>query len=384
VLEGLDGEPNHSEVLATVFWAYDKAQTLGQLRWIDDIAEFQRHRELIRENLTEKIQRSAPHSLIISGEELSRFDEDEAHILVEFLRAHYDEIKIIAYVREPQSWMASSAQQRTRWSGGVLEEIFDHPPLPTYQIRFNPYIAAVGRENFILRRFFDKGVSFDVVADFAGVIGVDPALLPLQLSGEGNVALSDRGAIILSAVNRYAPPFLEYRHNPFRAFRIVEAAQMPGHIFVLPRETVFLVAELLEEERNWINEYFGYQAYKRPTLPTVSREDWFGPDREALEEHAKLLNETFRQAQNEIALRSLWRAGELRDTNLNRAHDYLSRALLLCTDRWTMHYIAREILTEDHPKKFVAFAKQRLMRRIEDPRPTDPPLLMGNPFDRRK
>jgi hypothetical protein len=383
-LEGLDGKPNHSEVLATAFWAPDKAYRLGHLRWIDDPAEFQHHRQLILDKLTEEIQIqcSAPHNLVISGEELSWFDEDEARRLVTFLQVYYNEIRVVAYVREPQSWMTSFAQQRTRWSGGILEEMFACPPLPAYRKRFEPYIRAVGKENFTMRPFFTKSRNFDVVADFAGVIGVDAALLPSRLQEKGNFASSDRSAIILSAVNKYAPPFFESRHNPCRAFRVVKDAKMPGGPFVLPRETILSVADLLEEERHWINGYLGYQACNRPNLPTVSRENWFGPDWEALEEHAKLLNDTFRQAQNEIALRSLWKAHELRETNLNVARDCLSRALLLSTDRWTMHYIALESVTTRHPKQMVAFAKQRLMRRIEDPRPTDPPLLMGNPFDR--
>jgi hypothetical protein len=378
----LSGDPNHSMLLATVFWDEGSAYKLGYPGWIDDPNEFLRHRQKLYSLLIEEVDRSTCDALILSGEELSRFNEAEAERLVEFLRARYDAVKVIAYVREPLSWSVSSSQQRTKWSGKTLEQIFDSLVLPNYARRFNPYIRLVGESDFDLRIYSGKSSEFDVIVDFARAVGIDPGLLNSPNENDLNIALTHPSAVMLSAINEYSPPYVQNRHNPCRAFRVVKDARLPGRAFTLPRETVVSALDDLERERAWTKAYFGREIFPDIVVPEQSRSNWFDKDRAALEDHGRLLNEAFRASQNEVALKHLWKAQESRKIDPTACQSQLSRALLLSTDRWTMHHVATMMLETEHPERRKALAKQKLMRQIEAPEPADPPLIVENPFNR--
>ena len=66
----------------------------------------------------------------------------------------------------------------------------------------------------------------------------------------------------------------------------------------------------------------------------------------------------------------------------SRAPQLLEHAWKLTTDRRTMGQIAEEALQQSISEREKVFAKLRLMRRIEAPEAGDPPLVIGNPFDR--
>ncbi|MFY0312396.1 hypothetical protein ACFMBG_21160 [Leisingera sp. D0M16] len=378
----LDGDRNHSEMLAMSFWAEQDALKLGQLRWIDDEDEFFRHRASLREALSEQISRSVSRNLIISAEELSDFREPEVQSFITFLQQRFDRIRVIAYAREPQSWMTSAAQQGVKWSGDRLDERFQAPRLPEYQRRFEPFMTAVGQENFDLRPYFPGEKEFDVVADFARAIGIGEKIGANSAESRVNSAVSHRTAIIFSAVNAAMPPFVENRHNPCRSFNVVRDGRLPGRKFALPSETVLNTADILQDERGWLNETMGRAVFTAPAVPEIPLDSWYGGEREELEAFAAVFSAHCRQAQNDEALKAYLKSKKHREANPGLARALLSNAWMLATDQWTLHLIATEAVETEHPDRHRFFAKQRIMRRIENAQPGDPPLAVGNPFHR--
>lgn len=376
----LEGDRNHSERLSLAFWAEADAINLGKYKWIDDQAAFLRYRASLRDGLAEEFMKSAPCDLIISGEGLSDFKDHEVQDFLKFLTASFDIIKIIAYAREPQSWMNSAAQQGAKWSGDLLDRTFTMPRVPEYRRRFQKFIDAVGRENFHLRVFAPDQPAFDVVSDFAKVIGVG-ALFPMSGDARMNSAVSHRTAVMFSAVNADTPPFVDYRANPCRAFNFARDGRLPGRKFELPRETVLAAAAQLEDENEWLGGMFGGRAFEAPDLPVLGLDDWYGDERAELERFGLAFAELCRKAQNESALRSLWQAQKHRKTDAALADRLLTDACMLATDRWTLHLIATEAVNCGHPGKNRFFAKQRLMRQIEEPG-AGTALYTGNPFHR--
>ncbi len=377
----LDGDRNHSERLAMAFWTEADAVNLGKYRWIDDRSAFLKFRADLRADLAHEFAQSAPHDLIISAEEVSDFRAVEVDGMLAFLRSHYDEVKIIAYAREPQSWMNSAAQQGAKWSGDILDTAFTSPRVPEYRRRFQKFVDAVGRENFKLRVFCPEHPGFDVVADFAKVLGIS-ALFPMTGKPRMNSAVSHRTAVMFSAVNNRLPPFVDYRANPCRAFNFASESSLPGRKFELPRESILASADRIDEEHDWLNDMFGCRVFDRADLPAMGLRDWFGDERAELERFGLAFSELCRKAQNESALRSLWQAQKHRRGNHELADRLLTDACMLATDRWTLHLIATEAVEHDHPSKRRFFAKQRLMRQIEEPEAGAPTLYTGNPFQR--
>ncbi|MGB3277878.1 MAG: hypothetical protein WBA92_01660 [Pseudorhodobacter sp.] len=378
----LEGDRNHSEMLCLIFWSLPDAKKLGNLRWYDDEAEFLRHREELRNDLSEEIDRTAPFDLIISAEELSGFREHEVQDFVAFLQARFDRLRVIAYAREPQSWMTSASQQNIKFSGDTLDAIFQRPRLPNYQRRFKSFIHAVGRENFDLRIFDVANEQFNVVSDFAKAIGIDDKFESLLDAGRENLSISHHSAILLSVANAEMPPFIGYRYNPFRASGFVDECRIPGPKFTLPRETVLAVSDTLQEERDWLNEMFSKSAFVKPALPETSLDTWYGSEKENLERFAIIFLNNCRRAQNERALAAFLRSMKSRNTDPELARKELASAWSLSTDRWSMHIIATEAVEVSHPDRKRIFAKQRIMNRFEAPKANDPPLAIGNPFDR--
>ena len=376
----LDGGRNHSERLAVAFWDAEDARRLGKFRWIDDPAEFSAYRARVREELHDELERHSSHHLIISGEELCAFSPGEAARFLDFLRPIFEDIRIIAYARDPQDWITSAAQQGTKWSGDLLETAFAAPRLPMYQNRFQPYREAVGDGSFDLRVFRAPASGFDVVTDFAQAVGLKDA----ELSGAAheNRAVSHRTTMVYSALNAWQPPFVDWHHNPFRAFRLIEDARLPGRAFTLPRETVEAALPALRQEVDWVQSVARTVKFEATKLPEIGYDDWFGGETDQIISFAETLARNCGQAQNELALKSFLRAKACRRSDPGLAARLLSDAALLATDRWTLHLIAQEAVEIEHPDRKKFFAKQRLMRRLEDPEPADPEVGVGNPFDR--
>lgn len=369
----LSGDRNHSEALALAFWNRDDAQRLAGLRWHDGVAAAA-HCEAVLENLTAEIDGTEKH-LILSAEGLANFKAEEVSRFHRFLNDRFDKLRVIAYLRDPFDWVHSAAQQATKWSGDCLDDLFDHPRLPLYTERLDPWLRIFGRENTDLRPFRKN----DIVGDFAQAVGL--ALPQAPASSRLNAGVSCQAAALFSHCNILAPPFVEARHNPLRAFDIIKSGRLPGRPFALPRETIETHRDALNAERDWALQYLSSDAFSAPQLPDIERADWYMGTRNALEDFAANYLQKSRATQNERALRMFLKAQKQR-ADPAQAIPLLDQACLLSTDRWTMDLIAQEALEQPRESCEAFFQKQRLMRRIEAPEPNDPPLLIGNPFDR--
>lgn len=368
----LNGDRNHGERLSLAFWDKPDALSLAGLRWKDGDAA-KSYRTDIQAALAQEID-TTPHHVIFSAEDLSSFRPSEVERMRLFLEKRFDHFKIIGYLREPLSWATSAAQQATKWSGDLLDDLFDAPRLPEFERRLGPWLASFGKACIDLRAYGAR----DIVADISIALGLDS---PLPPTSRLNESVSDQTAILLSHANRLVPPFVERRHNPFRSFDLTRALRLPGRAFTLPFETVDACFDLLNAERDWANAALGRTEFRTPDMPMISRDIWFGQDRAGLEDLAATFAEKARAAQNEHALKMTLKAQRNRDTP-GVALTLLDQAWLLTTDRWTMDLIARGAVEQRVEDLEKYFAKGRLMRRIEAPEPGELPLQYGNPFDR--
>ena len=243
-------------------------------------------------------------------------------------------------------------------------------------------MELAGPGHFDLRPFYSGVREFDVVADFSRAAGIGESIAPMPGESRMNSAVSHRTAIVFSAINAAMPPFLEYRHNPCRSFNIARDGRLPGRIFTLPAETVLDSAPVLDGERGWLHEVMGRTVFSRPEVPEIPLARWYGGERGELEHFAAVFAEQCGKAQNEEALKAYLKAQKYRSGEPELARQLLRNAWMLATDQWTLHLIATEAVETGHPERHRFFAKQRLMRRIADPQPGDPPLAAGNPFHR--
>lgn len=159
--------------------------------------------ERMRAELSKAIRDSDKRDIILSSESLSMIEKPGIVELHGFLKQHFDEIRVLAYVRPPIGFMTSFFQQRVKAGHGVFDF---KPTLPCYRKRFRKFDTVFGRKNVILRKFdpssFPGGC---IVADFCGLVGIDPPA-PGEVK-RVNESLSREACGILYAYHKFGPGY---------------------------------------------------------------------------------------------------------------------------------------------------------------------------------
>ena len=133
-----------------------------------------RHR-LLGQTLERRRSGRALRPLLISGEGMS-YDHKRAEkgliAMAEYLREHSGEdVRVIAYVRPPRSFMSSWFQQMCK-RGSYRDMATPGVYWPRYRVRFEKLDTVFGRDNVTLKPFQrDRLEGGDVVLDFAREIG---------------------------------------------------------------------------------------------------------------------------------------------------------------------------------------------------------------------
>ncbi|SEO29391.1 hypothetical protein SAMN04489859_10618 [Paracoccus alcaliphilus] len=141
-------------------------------------------------------------SIIFSGEIIvDRLDAEEFGKLVAKLRAHFQRVVAIAYLRPLASLASSQFQQRLKT--GQRRFVI---PAPDYRKRFEKVLAEFASGDIIWRRFDRVDLhNGDIVADFAHVLGTE---VPPRAEISKNESMSAEALGALYAFNRFTAPAL--------------------------------------------------------------------------------------------------------------------------------------------------------------------------------
>lgn len=132
--------------------------------------------ETARQKLITSIEASQAELDIISGEGLLGFKKPELQSLKDFVSPYYDEIKVVAYIRAPHSYLQSAFQQKLKYFDPTLQKSTEsHEPdlkildsvLLSYKSKLKSLDEVFGSENVQYWKFepkvFPKG---NIVLDF--------------------------------------------------------------------------------------------------------------------------------------------------------------------------------------------------------------------------
>ncbi len=111
-------------------------------------------------------------TFLITGEDISNPAlRHGVEPLQSMLREHFDEVRVLAYVRGPRSFATSAFQQRLK--GGGLRDLRVERLWPHYRKRIADFDRVFGKENVEIREFHQSHLKDgDIVADFAEALGV--------------------------------------------------------------------------------------------------------------------------------------------------------------------------------------------------------------------
>lgn len=125
---------------------------------------------------------------LVSAEDISAPDFDHAAVarMAEFFGRFGAETHVHAYARAPASFMQSAFQQRVKQEKPGAVDLDAANLWPRYRARFEPLDDVFGPDRVHLRAFdpdaFEGG---DVVADFAGWLGLGPVTAPRGRANDG-------------------------------------------------------------------------------------------------------------------------------------------------------------------------------------------------------
>ena len=200
--------------------------------------------------------------------------------LAAFLRPTIDQIKIVAYVREPISWATSRAQQNVKKQTTTLAELYDPTAVAASQSLFVPnyrhlerYLSVFGLENVIVRAL-DRStlVGGDLLRDFCTVIGRPEAADGL-VSRRSNPALSAEAVLLMDAYNQLmVERGAAEKKKPTTMKRYLE--DLPGTPFALPRALLEEVAKATASDLAWLEETFGIVLKLSPLPENDQRPAW--------------------------------------------------------------------------------------------------------------
>jgi hypothetical protein len=136
-------------------------------------------RETARDKLQAELNSDEP-VLVLSGEAVVDLKASEVAAMRDHFHAYTDDIRCLAYIREPVGFASSAFQQRVK--GGQKQ--FDISA-PRYRDRFEKFIHVFGADQVTLIPFdlpaFRNGC---IITDFCDRVGIDATSVPKPYSNE--------------------------------------------------------------------------------------------------------------------------------------------------------------------------------------------------------
>ena len=178
--------PNHSELFVLLFHEAVTRERYHIFRTQGSSArELEKEREHWLGEVTRQLEANTGPVTVFSGEDISQPTPiSGCQNMFDFFSQFFDDIRVVAYVRPPLSFINSSFQQRVQSSG--ISKINAQSLWPNYRKRFEKFDLVFGTENVELVPFVKDSLSGgDVVRDFWHRIGVECPLHTIPRANEG-------------------------------------------------------------------------------------------------------------------------------------------------------------------------------------------------------
>ncbi|WP_419910007.1 hypothetical protein [Hoeflea sp.] len=279
------GHSNHSDLFMTVFSENAEDYHVHKRRGLSS-DEVEKLRKSMRSDLEREFQIDRQR-LVISGEDISALSKPAVKRLHAFLQDRTETVTVIAYVREPVSFVSSAFQGMVR--GGRSSPDL---PEPRYRYRFKKFLDLFGADRVHFVHFdktkFSNG---SVVSDFCERIGI-PA--PRNLKDTENESLSEEATKLLFLFNRYgalstgSPELMEARHKMVACL----ANALNGDKFVVPKPMIRQSLNLADID--WMESVSGFKLKRNiessDTADTSFEEFIESVDHNTIQELKNLLN----------------------------------------------------------------------------------------------
>jgi len=246
-IDYLDFNANHSRTVAGLFSHSARGIYRGFADEEDRLARgFEQLERLLGDRSHE--------TTVISGERFSMLKPDEVRVALDWLGRFFDDIRVVAFVRPPRSFLNSMAQQRLK-IGRTLSETVSNPPSPAYRSRFGAYMEYLPAERLAFIPFDSahlvEGCSVRTLLEWMGLPGEAVDRIPVDRRNE---SFSATGVRVFNELNRRGIDLSDsVRRN--RIYRLLR--EIDGPKFVLPATVIDACTAPFDEDVAWMNGILG-------------------------------------------------------------------------------------------------------------------------------
>lgn len=256
---------NNAHTLAMRFMQHRKRLKPQERRKHGSLAKGHEKSQRAWEAFAEQIRARRPEFTVLSSEHFINLRNPEQ--LVEALRELFDDITLVAYLRDPVEQFRSRIDQEIRGGARFCDlmapDMYRHYP----NARLERYLALVGRERLVVRNFARENlVKGDVVADFlaqVGVIAGRPVSLP-EPPSRRNESLCAAATAWLMTANETFRRFTDVddRETLHQRYELIRRLRLSEELRALPKlrlDDPELIAPIRRNTRDyclWLNETF--------------------------------------------------------------------------------------------------------------------------------
>lgn len=237
-----------------------------------------------RAMLAAEIDRTRPHTLLLSSEHCVLLARDEVAALKSYLESLAEQVQVHAYARHPGYQVSSMMQERIKGGARRISDLRAEPPYVRYQKVLGTFATVFGPGAMHVRAFpGDPPERRDVVQDFLEWTGLWDADNPVA-SVRANESLSWPAVLIADAMSGFAPKSSASRAGHKYLSQIV------GPRLVVDREIMQAVLAVAQPELDYLAREWGLDLPGPPDTPDpADSPEMFGPD--TIRAIARVLND---------------------------------------------------------------------------------------------
>lgn len=192
------GYENHSIPLYTIFSGAELNYHIWKRAKLSD-DQIRAKKSQLEARLEKVLIYGKRKTLLFSGEDLSALPVEGVEKLASVFQEHGCDVKVLAYVRSPLSFIVSDYQELIK-AGQRIER----PVPPNFRHRLEKYIRVFGRKNVEVREFSrDKLTGGDILSDFAAATGT---IVPSR-GHDNNEGLSLEALRVIYILNQFVDSF---------------------------------------------------------------------------------------------------------------------------------------------------------------------------------
>jgi hypothetical protein len=257
---------NHSTALITAISRSPGKYGLGLRRqYGDEAAELVTH---CRAQLNERLSAAHSDTLLLSSERIAGLDDEDMQALRTRLEQHTQQLRVIVYIRSPQSALESILQERVKAGAVVDPQQIAGRVRRRYQALQRCFADVLEPVNYHEALACPGGI----VGSFMSLLGISPQDIQAREFQSLNTRISLEAFVLMDAVNRRYPKRRQGEHGVKRSpGDLNPLLALPGQVFQIPEFEGSAAHSATLEEARWLESRLGFRfpAEVRPQLQAL-------------------------------------------------------------------------------------------------------------------